>query len=525
MLRKYRSRPYTATKKLFFNTSSSSVAADLASSPCSISSHNARSDYQEQTDVTAGVSTLTTIDDIMTNKPLSLSVGDDDDDDNNNNIINSNVAVGDVEKDIKDGIELTNSFPIPCHPTFDEWEAAIVKSMSERPDEIFDIFEKYAVGRRDHDTTMEVSSSWKEQQQQSRDDDGDDGRDDDTYDNEQPEGGFNTRRDDIDRENERRKRLDEYKESYIAELVEKLRLKEVMASLTYRTIVSVDSDAIPTISPTILQDDQHDESNIQLQAKLEAAEKERHQMAEQMKEDERLHTEKVASLQEEITYWQSELRALLEQNEAASSTKYQSDETDADEASRMDDTQVMNDSPESSVTTGNVVTDTTRIADSEHSTTSKFERMLRQLETRNNELEQALKVCQKSNGVSGHRIHELQAELQRERKAHSAEKKRGKKLDLLVSKAENLLQIQGGKLRRVEQSQRKTQAICEMEISKRESLERLTEKLKVAIEKMKNKLNGAEGNGGSIAALTTELERKNAMIAAIKSILVDPTLN
>ena len=32
--------------------------------------------------------------------------------------------------------------------TFDEWEAAIVKSMSERPDEIIDIFER---GRRQRD--------------------------------------------------------------------------------------------------------------------------------------------------------------------------------------------------------------------------------------------------------------------------------------------------------------------------------------------------------------------------------------
>lgn len=450
----------------------------------------------------------------------SSSSGDDsndnihnNNDDDDDNVVGVGVDVGvDVENDVGDGIESTISFPLGHHSTFDEWEAAIVKSMSERLDDIFDIFEKYAEERRD-DSEREMSLSWKDQQQ-SRDDD------DDNDDNESPEGIVI--RDVADTERERRKRLDEYKESYVAQLVEKLRLREVMASLTYVPLISVDKDAILTGSPTATKDELHDETNIQLLARLDAAEKECQQMAEQMKENERLHLEKVTSLEEEIKYWRSELKTHLERN-VTESIDYQPDETEAEEASRMDDTQVMDDSPETSVGAGDVVTNSRGFNDSDQSTL-RFEPTLLELESRNKEILQELTNCQISYEMSVYRNHELERDLMREQNAHRAEKKRCKKLSLLVTKAEHLLEVQGGKIKRLKQTQRKTRAICDLEIAKRELLERLNEKLKVAIEKIENKLKVAEYTGENIATLTTELERKDAIIAAIESILIYPTV-
>ncbi len=430
------------------------------------------------------------------NVMVAWSSGDDEDD----------VAVV-PEKEGRDaGIDPTCSFPLRHHPTFDEWEAAIVKSMSERPDEIFDIFEKYADERRDESQGGAWLSSGMQQHQQSRDDD--EQADDSTRDAER--GGAI-----------RRSRLDEYKGNYIAQLVEKLRLREVVASLTYRTILTVDSDLVVSDSPTLLKEE-HDERNNQLLAKLDAAEKESHHLAEQLKEKERLHFEKVSALEEEIKHLKSELNTLLQQT-VDGNTDSLSEERDADEASRMDDTQVMDDSPASSVAMGEVAIDARGTTDSEKSN-SGFALELQKLESRNKELEQTAAHYQTSYEESEHRNHELETALQRERNAHSAEKQRNRKLDLLVTKAENLLEVQGGKLKKVELSQRKTRAICDFEISKRESLELLNEKLKIAIKKMTNKLKSAECSGGSIATLTSELKRKDAIIAAIKSILLDPTL-
>lgn len=474
MLRPYRNRRYPSTKNLLFRSPPPAVAASQGNS---LSSHDSRHRHHHHNQSCQDVN--------------AISAGGGD-----------RVGVVVTETESRDDVEPTSTSPPLQHiPTYDEWEAAIVRSMSERPDEIFDMFERYAeAGRRERFRTGGPTQGGR----------GHDGRDRAEH------GGDDGRGEGAGDSHRRRDGPYGIKRSYIAEFLERIRLNEAVAAtrLAYpTTIVSVESDPTHSGSPATVPKDDHDELILHLRARLGTEEERSRNMAEQLKEQERLHLVKVAAMDEQIQSLEFRLRRLHHTDQPA----------EAEEASQMDETQVINDSPDGSSLAAET-SDTRRgIIESEQGR-PECPATARELQSRNTELERALATYQVSYEEAEHRSQELARVLKRARKAHDAEKKRSQKLELVVTKAESVLELQRNKLKKVELSQRKTRAVCDFEVSRRESLEQLNEKLKLAMQKMAKKLRCFDVSGGDIATLTTELGRKNMMILAIKSILADPTL-
>ena len=104
---------------------------------------------------------------------------------------------------------------------------------------------------------------------------------------------------------------------------------------------------------------------------------------------------------------------------------------------------------------------------------------------------------------------------------YEKEVKRSKQLQLEAKKGcdRNRVKVLEDRIKVLDESNAKNKALFEVESKKSDTLEKLNEKLNIAVKKLTVKASLASEMKTQIVSLTKELEMRESMVVAIKSIV------
>jgi hypothetical protein len=368
-------------------------------------------------------------------------------------------------------------------PSKDSWQAVLARSMSERPDEIFDMFERY--------TSPMHSFSPRETKTEERE--GCDVSHDDRNERE---------------ETERRYQGQGNHDNYIVDLIEKLMLQGIQGYPNTKSTEGAGSN----------KKDANENKMRKLEEKLEKEKLKSKALAQTLEKAEAKHKEdsldnekKLAALEVRMTLQErthanrieSEHRRMrsleerlrdIEENDSAK--RNEKETSPSVEALRHEELQQKVRDLEAEVAD----LDTKRVAveaasESRQSTDDYF------ITAANGEIK---------------KLEQSQAEHQ---KIYEAEKAQSKKLELAVSKTEAMLEVDRKKLQTLQRSEKRNSLLLDAERKRVETLEKLNDKMKIAMRKLTKKIPMLARAQDQIMRLTKELERKSSMISSIKRIL------
>ncbi|KAL3915696.1 MAG: hypothetical protein SGARI_008132, partial [Bacillariaceae sp.] len=176
-------------------------------------------------------------------------------------------------------------------PAFDEWEAAIVTSMSERPDEIIDILERYAE-EREQLSMREGDERYGEDEEEEEF----------TIDESREDTEGSTPRDVAST----RSGWSSARESFVAGFVEELRAK--VARLTYESsvLVSKPVNSGTPVQIVALDNPETEAKAAQLQADLDAEVLKSQSLAQHLEESRAMHEAQMQEMYERIQWLESE---------------------------------------------------------------------------------------------------------------------------------------------------------------------------------------------------------------------------
>jgi DNA repair exonuclease SbcCD ATPase subunit len=382
--------------------------------------------------------------------------------------------------------------------TFDEWEAAIVRSISERPDEIIDIFERYAEGRGEYQEQESLSYRREPRQTGCREDHSmeDSIRDEGRQEVETRDGGWSIAR-----------------QSFVAEFVNEFRTK--IAQLTYPSSPSMlaisneEQHGPGGATMRSAPNPQGTQSILKtLQADLDAEQLKSKSLALRLKESKRMYQAKLEEMWERVQYLETHHHQTCEDDSV--------DEKPTEmyeEASQMEDTLV----------TGEKGTDKSLQKELEDKV-SVLTKALADLQRENEELKDAIsgasdnqqeKEQQQANdlkNLQAQRIFDLEQELEKAHNEMGEMQARWEELDSLVLSSERVLEKQRKKMEKMAQSAQRTTELYEHERSARLSLERINETTQIILEKLHRKV---EERRDDIEELTDLLAQKDSMIQAM----------
>jgi hypothetical protein len=384
---------------------------------------------------------------------------------------------------------------LPLPRTFDEWEAAIVQSISERPDEIIDILERYAEEREEYHE--QESLSLRRQHMQAEE-----WRDDDNH----TLDHVSEERNDV----ESRDGWSIARESFVAAFIDELRLK--IAQLTYPTISAysitsnkeIAGDTKDSVHPTYQQSD-HVACN-KLQAQLHAEKLKYESLVLRLNENRQMYEEQIEELCERILYLERRPSPVLDDP-----TKQKAMET-LEEASYIESTEEI---------IGEKSIDETWMKQMEEKV-SDLTQEIDALQRENDELKDTMNArgdteaarpqIQDLKATHTPDINELIKTLEGARNEHRDLQHRLEESHTLVLQLERILDLQKKKMEKMALSLKRTTEIYEHERAARLSLERINDLTQAVLNKLHRKI---EDRRDDIYELTDLLAQKDSTIKAM----------
>ncbi|KAG7370746.1 hypothetical protein IV203_019316 [Nitzschia inconspicua] len=381
--------------------------------------------------------------------------------------------------------------------TFDEWEAAIVKSISERPDEIFDIFERYAEEREEYHEQESLSyrrEQWQEDwcEVTAPEELREHGR----QQNESRSGGWPIS-----------------KESFVAGFVHDFRT--TIAHLTYPLsplliAMSNKEQNVDNTNVSLVQQqyDTNDASSTvvkTLQAELHAEKLKSKGLALRLHANQRMYERKLEKMLEQVKHLQTRQKGTDENGYILEPTCDMSEET-----SHMESTL----SPDY-----NAVEERNTQADLEEMV-SVSTKSLEDLQRESELLSKACSDAERSEkeristiaAAQEHRIAELERAIENTQAELESMQSRCVKLNVLVLRSERLLEWQRRKMAKIGHDMKRTTELYEQERSARLSIERINDTTQILLDKLHRKV---EERREDIEELTELLAQKNSMIQAM----------
>jgi hypothetical protein len=351
---------------------------------------------------------------------------------------------------------------------FDEWEAAIVKSMSERPDEIIDILERYAVEREQ--LSMQEGDEWyaEEEEERSADESREDAEGSAQRDAMSSRSGWSTAR-----------------ESFVAAFVEELRDK--VARLTYESSAlvakPVNSGAYVSSLLQVTSDKKDVAVMTNLQADLEAERIKSKSLSLHLEESKAIYEGQLQEMRERIQWLES--KAALADTETAVSKR--------EEASQTEMTVAVDD--EATVITTNAKED---IIQERQDKVSVLTKATKNLKVESITLKDRLSVTGKNQELGSlaisrdskqtDRVKELEIELENTQNQLYEMQCRCRDQDDLIHRSEDVLEMQRKKLDTSERALMKLRELYEYEKAARHSIERISDTTQFVMEKLHRKV-------------------------------------
>lgn len=372
-----------------------------------------------------------------------------------------------VSSSIRQPVKLSRN-PLCNHQqqilTLDEWETAIHVSLSERPDEIIDIFERYAA--REEQLQEALSSSlreqlrgeWQEQHTVDETREADEGRDDG--------------RSDV---------WSNSRESIEAGLVQELCHKLTQLSYTSSSLMPLRNEGeTNTHTRTVPQRMENVACMKMLQDDLAAERHKSATLARHLEETYRIHEEKQEEMWQRVQYLEHQLQQATEDAPTV--------DTQPEEPSRMAHTQT------------HAADYTLKTQDGDFNTRKEMEhkvsvlsKALNDLQRENTQLkgasnQPAADQDKQIDCVDAHHCKELELELEERRKDLEEMRCREEKLQALILRSERVVEHQKRKLGKTQQSLHWTVKLYEYEKSARQTLERINDTTQTVLDKLHRKV-------------------------------------
>ncbi|KAG7344375.1 hypothetical protein IV203_022383 [Nitzschia inconspicua] len=381
---------------------------------------------------------------------------------------------------------------------FDEWEAAIVKSISERPDEIFDIFERYAEEREEYHEQESLSYRREQWQEDWREVTApEESREHGRQENESRGGGWPIS-----------------KESFVAGFVNDFRT--TIAHLTYPLsplliAISNKEQNVDNTNVSLVQQqyDTNDASSTvvkTLEAELHAEKLKSKGLALRLHANQWMYERKLEKMLEQVKHLQTRQKGTDENGYILEPTCDISEET-----SHMESTL----SPDyNAVEQKNTQVD---LEDKVSLSTKSLEDLQRESELRNNGACSDAERSEKEriptiDAAHAQRIAELEGAIENTQAELESMQSRCVKLNVLVLRSERLLEWQRRKMAKIGHDMKRTTELYEQERSARLSMERINDTTQILLDKLHRKV---EERREDIEELTELLAQKNSVIQAM----------